>query len=189
MPGMTGPGFHFTGEDTIAPLIEACAARDRAAFRALYSLAAPKLMGVLLRMLGQRPEAEEALQEVFTRIWLRADRFDRHRGQGMAWLVAVARNHAIDRLRARPEAAGADEMPDVADPAPRAETRLVAMGEARRIAECLATLDPDRAAALTGAYLDGLSYAHLAERHGLPLNTLRTWLRRGLMKLKECLEK
>ncbi|NJM82721.1 MAG: RNA polymerase subunit sigma, partial [Tabrizicola sp.] len=75
----------------------------------------------------------------------------------------------------------------VADPAPHAETRLAAQGEARRIADCLGQLEPDRAAAVRGAYLSGLSYADLAQRHAVPLNTMRTWLRRSLLKLKECL--
>ena len=78
-------------------------------------------------------------------------------------------------------------MAAVSDPAPRAETRLVAQGEARRINECFDTLEPDRAAALRGAYLTGLSYEDLAHRHAVPLNTMRTWLRRSLQKLKECM--
>jgi RNA polymerase sigma-70 factor, ECF subfamily len=76
----------------------------------------------------------------------------------------------------------------VQDSTPRAETRLIAEGEARRITDCFATLEPDRAAAVRGAYLTGLSYIELAARHAVPLNTMRTWLRRSLLKLKECLE-
>jgi RNA polymerase sigma-70 factor (ECF subfamily) len=78
-------------------------------------------------------------------------------------------------------------MEAAADPAPHAETRMIATGEARRINDCFATLEPDRASALRGAYLTGLSYSDLAERHGVPLNTMRTWLRRSLLKLKECM--
>ena len=78
--------------DPATPLIALVAAGDRAAFRALYALAAPKLMGVLVRMLGTRAEAEDALQEVFTRVWTRAGRFDPALGRGMAWLVALARS-------------------------------------------------------------------------------------------------
>ena len=79
-------------------------------------------------------------------------------------------------------------MAAVADTTPRAETRLIAQGEARRINDCFATLEPDRADALRGAYLTGLSYIDLAARHGVPLNTMRTWLRRSLSRLKECME-
>lgn len=178
--------------DEATPLIQLVAAGDRAAFRALYRLAAPKLMGVLLRMLGTRAEAEDALQEVFTRVWTRAGRFDPALGRGMAWLVALARNHAIDRLRARPPAAArpGDEDDGTAalpDPAPGAEGGLIARGEARRVMDCMKRLEPDRAAAVRGAYLLGLSYRQLADRHGVPLNTMRTWLRRSLLSLRECL--
>lgn len=170
-------------------LLERVARQDRAAFRSLYHEAGPKLMGVLLRILGTRSEAEDALQEVFTRVWLRAGRFDSSRGAGMTWLVALTRNHAIDRLRARkPEQNDDDAAALIPDTAPRAETRLIAQGEARRVSECFDTLEPSRADAVRGAYLDGLSYEALATRHSIPLNTMRTWLRRSLLKLKECLE-
>ncbi|WGV17169.1 sigma-70 family RNA polymerase sigma factor [Fuscovulum ytuae] len=179
-------------EDPVADLISRVAAQDRAAFRLLYSQCAAKLMGVLLRILGNRAEAEEALQEVFTRVWLRAGRFDATKGRGMTWLIAIARNHAIDRLRARPTALLRDEAEDAVDrlrdSAPTAETRMIAQGEAGRIADCFATLEADRAAAVRGAYLEGLSYQDLADRYAVPLNTMRTWLRRSLLKLRECLD-
>jgi RNA polymerase sigma-70 factor, ECF subfamily len=175
-------------DDPIADLITACAARDQAAFRTLYRDSSAKLMGVLLRILKERAEAEDALQEVYTRVWLRAGRYDPAKGRGMTWLIAIARNHGIDRLRARTPAQDDDGLDLVADSAPRAETRLVAMGEARRMADCFATLEPDRAEAVRGAYLGGLSYLDLAARHAVPLNTMRTWLRRSLLRLKECLE-
>ncbi len=176
-------------DDPIANLLLKIAAQDRAAFRSIYSDASAKLMGVLLRILGNRSEAEDALQEVFTRVWLRAGRFDPEKGRGMTWMIAIARNLAIDRLRARPDHADdPDAMEAVADTTPRAETQLIARGEARRINDCFATLEPDRAEALRGAYLTGLSYIDLAARHAVPLNTMRTWLRRSLQRLKECME-
>lgn len=177
-------------DDPVAELIARVAAQDRAAFRALYAQTSAKLMGVLLRILGTRQEAEDALQEVFTRVWLRAGRFDAARGRGMTWLIALARNHAIDRLRARPDAPEADEdaVDRVVDASPTAERRLIAAGEAGRIADCFATLEPDRADAVRGAYLRGLSYQELADRYAVPLNTMRTWLRRSLLKLRECLD-
>jgi RNA polymerase sigma-70 factor, ECF subfamily len=175
-------------DDPVAQLITQCAAADRAAFRSLYRDTSAKLMGVLLRMLQERGEAEDALQEVYTRVWLRAGRFDPAKGRGMTWLIAIARNLAIDRLRARPEATSDDDLDTVEDRSPRAETRLVAQGEARRMADCFATLEPDRAEAVKGAYLNGLSYLDLAARYAVPLNTMRTWLRRSLLKLKECLD-
>jgi RNA polymerase sigma-70 factor (ECF subfamily) len=176
-------------DDPIADQIALCAAGDRAAFRALYRDSSAKLMGVLLRILKERAEAEDALQEVYTRVWLRAGRYDPAKGRGMTWLIAIARNHGIDRLRARVETAGDDGLDMVPDAAPRAETRLVAQGEARRMADCFDQLEPDRAEAVRGAYLGGLSYLELAARHAVPLNTMRTWLRRSLLRLRECLDR
>ncbi|TGV62801.1 sigma-70 family RNA polymerase sigma factor, partial [Mesorhizobium sp. M2D.F.Ca.ET.160.01.1.1] len=108
----------------------------------------------------------------------------------ISWLVAIARNHAIDRIRARRKpAVDIDTALDVADPAPGPEAMAVAGDETERIHLCLDELEKDRAAAVRGAYLNGESYAELAERHGVPLNTMRTWLRRSLLKLRECLER
>ena len=175
-------------DDPIADLLLQTAAQDRAAFKQLYSDSASKLMGVLLRILGNRAESEDALQDVYTRVWLKAGRYDATKGRGMTWLIALTRNLAIDRLRQRSDHVSDDDaMQAAADPAPSAETRLIAIGEARRINDCFATLEPDRAAALRGAYMTGLSYTDLADRHGMPLNTMRTWLRRSLLKLKECM--
>ena len=103
-------------------------------------------------------------------------------------VVAIARNHAIDRIRARRQpSAGMDAALDVADPAPGPEAAALAGDEGERVHRCLEELEQDRAAAVRGAYLGGESYAELAERHGVPLNTMRTWLRRSLIKLRECL--
>jgi RNA polymerase sigma-70 factor (ECF subfamily) len=176
--------------DPVTALLLETAKGARSAFRDLYRLTAPKLMGVLFRILGTRAEAEDALQEVFTRVWLRAGRFDPARGSGLGWLVTMARNHAIDLIRMRREMVRDDEvMQALPDAAPRAEQRLTAQGEARRITACFDGLETARAAAIKGAYLDGLSYQDLATRHDVPLNTMRTWLRRGLQALKECMEK
>ena len=176
--------------DPLAPLLVRIAAGDRQAFRDIYGATASKLLGVLIRMLGTRPDAEDALQEVYTRVWTRAGRFDPALGRGMSWLIAIARNLAIDRLRARPQAtpgAEGDEAEALPDDRPGAEAGLIARGEARRVIDCMGQLEPDRAAAVRGAYLAGLSYQQLADRHAVPLNTMRTWLRRSLLRLKECL--
>ena len=175
-------------DDPIADLLHQIAAQDRAAFRQLYSLSSAKLMGVLLRILGNRSESEDALQEVYTRVWLKAGRFDAAKGRGMTWLISLSRNLAIDRLRQHVDHVHDDDTMDaIPDPSPQVETRLIASGEALRINDCFARLEPDRAAALRGAYLRGESYADLALRHAVPLNTMRTWLRRSLLALKECM--
>lgn len=180
---------HASAQD-ITKLIVRVSMKDRPAFDLLYRRTSAKLFGVCLRVLGDRGEAEEALQEVFVKIWTKADRFAVSDLSPISWLVAVARNHAIDRIRARRQATvDIDAAVDVADAKPGPEAQAVAGGERERIHACLEELEADRSAAVRGAYLDGDSYAELAARHGVPLNTMRTWLRRSLMKLKECLER
>ena len=174
----------------ITTLIVPTSMKDRAAFDLLYRQTSAKLFGVCLRVLHDRGDAEEALQEVFVKVWTKADRFAVSDLSPISWLVAIARNHAIDRIRARRKpAADIDAALDVADPAPGPEAAVVAGGESERIYQCLDELEQDRAAAVRGAYLNGESYAELAERHKVPLNTMRTWLRRSLLKLRECLER
>ncbi|MGB3502711.1 MAG: sigma-70 family RNA polymerase sigma factor [Mesorhizobium sp.] len=174
----------------ISKLIVRTSLKDRAAFDLLYRQTSAKLFGVCLRVLDNRTDAEEALQDVYVKIWTKADRFAVSDLSPISWLVAVARNHAIDRIRQRRKpATDLDEALDIADPAPGPEMLAVADGERERIFTCLDELETDRAAAVRGAYLDGDSYAELAERYGVPLNTMRTWLRRSLMKLRECLER
>lgn len=180
-----------TARDEITALILRVALRDRAAFDRLYAATAAKLFGTCLRVLHNRTEAEDAVQEVFVKIWLKADRFAVTGQSPMTWLIAIARHHAIDRLRARRETAAAldDAALEISDPAPGPEALAVAAGEKRQLDGCLSELETEKAGALRAAYMQGDSYADLAARHAVPLNTMRTWLRRGLMRLKECLER
>ncbi len=172
----------------IAHLIARTALRDRGAFRDLYQRTSAKLFGVSLRILKDRSEAEEALQEVYVKIWQRADRYVAGGYSPISWLVAVARNHALDTLRARkPASDDIDIALDIADMGPDPEQAALDKGERSRIETCLAELEDDKAEAVRGAYLDGYSYDELAERYHVPLNTMRTWLRRSLIKLRECL--
>lgn len=175
-------------DDPLAPLLTQIAAQDRAAFGKLYHASSAKLMGVLLRILGNRSEAEDAMQEIYTRVWLRAGSFDAQKGRAMTWLITLARHHAIDRLRARPTPSDDAGLDLIIDPIPRAETRLIAQSEAKRINSCMDRLDPRHATALRGAYLSGKSYDELALAGNVPLNTMRTWLRRGLLSLKDCMD-
>lgn len=179
----------MTSQD-ITKLIVRTSLRDRSAFDQLYRQTNSKLFGVCLRVLNNRAEAEEALQEVYVKIWTKADRFAVTDLSPISWLVAIARNHAIDRIRARRQpTTDIDAAYDIADPSPDPEASAIAGAEGERIHHCLEELEQDRAAAVRGAYLTGESYAELAERHGVPLNTMRTWLRRSLLKLRECLER
>ncbi len=177
-----------TPSQDIADLISRCALRDRAAFRTLYERTSAKLFGVTLRILKDRSEAEEAVQEVYVKIWQRADRYVAGTTSPISWLVAVARNHSLDVLRARrPPSDDIDQAIDIADSGPSPERATQDNQQRGQIEKCLGTLEPDRADAVRGAYLDGYSYEELASRYAVPLNTMRTWLRRSLIKLKECL--
>jgi RNA polymerase sigma-70 factor (ECF subfamily) len=172
----------------ISELIARIALGDRAAFRSLYQQTSAKLFGVTLRILRDRSEAEEALQEVYVKIWRRADRYVASGYSPISWLVAIARNHALDVLRARkPVSDDIDVALEVADAAPDPEQAALNSAERSRIDICLGELEADRAEAVRGAYLDGYSYEELAARYKIPLNTMRTWLRRSLLKLRECL--
>ncbi|MBD3763947.1 MAG: sigma-70 family RNA polymerase sigma factor [Rhodobacterales bacterium] len=177
--------------DNVADLLIRVAEQDRLAFRQLYRETSAKLYGMLLRMLGNRAEAEDVLQETYTRVWLHARRYDQDRGAGIAWIIAIGRNLAIDRLRARTREGTADAaaLDTLADGAAPAEARLAAEQAGRKVLDCLGQLPADRAEAVKGAYLAGLSYQALADRHDVPLNTMRTWLRRALLKLRECIDR
>lgn len=172
----------------IADLIARTALRDRLAFRELYQRTSAKLFGVTLRILKDRADAEEALQEVYVKIWQRAGRYVSGGYSPISWLVAVARNHSLDVLRSRrPVAEDIDVAVEVPDATPDPEAAAIGSGEMARIENCLGALEAERAEAVRGAYLDGFSYEELALRYEVPLNTMRTWLRRSLIKLRECL--
>lgn len=174
--------------DELSDLISRVALKDRVAFSLLYQRASAKLFAVCLRILKDRSESEEALQDVFVKIWQRSSRFAAEGRNASGWLTAIARNHSIDLLRARkPVADQIDEAYDLADPGPDPERGAVLSGEGRRIDNCMELLEADRAAAVRKAYVEGQSYQELAEQFSVPLNTMRTWLRRSLMKLRECL--
>ena len=174
----------------IADLLARIALRDRNAFRALYARTSAKLFGVSLRILSNRSEAEDALQDVFIKVWQRAEGYRPDAASPMTWLITIARNNAIDRLRARrPGHTDIDEAFDLEDSGMSPEQSAINTDDGNRIDECMGQLKPERAEAVRRAYLDGESYDDLAGRFDVPLNTMRTWLRRSLLKLKECLSR
>ncbi|WP_323765295.1 sigma-70 family RNA polymerase sigma factor [Marinovum sp.] len=166
---------------------------DRKAFAELYSATSAKLFGICLRILSDRAQAEDALQDVYVKIWNRADAYQPGRVQPMTWLITIARNHSIDLLRKRRTAAtdNADGDETVIDRleshAPGPAESLQQKDERARIAACLEELAEDKADAVRRAYLQGATYAELATHFAVPLNTMRTWLRRSLLSLRACL--
>ena len=178
----------MTTRDEIEALIDRVAAGDRAAFADLYRHTSAKLFGTALRILKTQAETEEAVQEIYVKIWRNAERYRAGGTSPMTWLITIARNHAIDRLRARrATSAGLDEAEAVPDAQPGPEALAIAASDRARIVACFERLPLDRAEAVRRAYLEGETYAELAARFEVPLNTMRTWLRRSLTKLKECL--
>jgi RNA polymerase sigma factor (sigma-70 family) len=176
----------------LAAALARVAAGDRAALRMVYQDTSAKLFGVCLRILNDKSEAEDVLQDVYVTVWRKAAGFDPGRASPITWLVAIARNRAIDRLRARAvggrlesiEAADA-----VSDPAPAAVERVELAQQHQRLARCLEELDARHASAIRAAFLDGATYEDLAARMNVPLGTMKSWIRRGLLKLRACLER
>lgn len=162
---------------------------NREAFSALYDATSGKLYAVCARVLGQGPGAEDAMHDVYIKVWRHAGRYQVTGHSPMTWLITIARNTAIDRLRARKVTTDLGEESDrISDSGPTPEEAALRASDARALYDCLKTLPEDRAAAIQGAYLKGETYQTLADRFAVPLNTMRTWLRRGLIKLRECLE-
>lgn len=173
----------------ISDLIARVALGDRRAFERLYERTSSKLFGIAVRILRDRAEAEDALQEIYVRIWQAAGRYRPGRASPMSWLIAIARNRAIDRLRVRRPASAPMELAEqVRDPEPTPHARVAAQSERARIVQCLERLGAPQSTAIRMAYLEGYSYRELATKLDIPLNTIRTWLRRGLIGLRECLQ-
>lgn len=165
---------------------------DRDALHRIFAGTSAKLMSICVRILNDRDEAEDALQEVFISIWNRAGSFDPDRSSPSTWLSTIARNKAIDRLRSRRSrltGAPIEEAFDLADDAPDAFAAAAERQEGARIQHCLSTLEGRAQAMIRTAFFDGLSYSDLAARAGVPLGTVKSWIRRGLQRLKACLER
>ncbi|QCB43260.1 sigma-70 family RNA polymerase sigma factor [Sphingomonas sp. PAMC26645] len=167
----------------------AVAGEDRDAFKELYRLTNAKLFGICLRICGNHANAEDVLHEVYLLIWRRAGAWQPGRASPISWLAVIARNRSIDWLRAQTSrpAASLNEVPDILDWQPDAETILIARGEYIRLVECLSKLDPRQRYAIATAFFGGATYAEVAARAGVPTSTAKSWIRRGLQQLQNCL--
>jgi RNA polymerase sigma-70 factor (ECF subfamily) len=170
-------------------LLKAIAARDEAALAQLYDRYRVILFGLLMRILNNREEAEDVLQETFLQVWRKADDFDENRGRPFTWLVTLARSRGIDRLRTlaardRVAEAGAretvDAISDAATDAFKSEQRGL-------VNKALAQLPDEQKRPLMLAYFDGLTQSEIAARLGAPLGTVKTRMRTGMMNLRELL--
>ena len=180
----------MSSADPIESLLARVALGDRGAFELLYQRTSAKLFGVCLRILSERAEAEEALQEAYVKIWRNAAQYSQARAGAISWLAAIARNQSIDRLRARRLGAeDIDAAADIGDSRPSPEAEVVAAADRRLLHDCLDELDGSHAAAIRAAYFGGYTYEELARRNAMPLGTIKSWIRRGLAKLRDCLER
>jgi len=177
------------GGGQLNALLVAIAAGERLALRQLYERTSAKLYGICMRLLGDEGEAQDVMQEVFTTVWQRAGQFDSAKAGAITWLAVLARNRSIDRLRRR-RAPGAplDEAANLPSGEPSQLDVLERGEDAQRLANCLNELDDRARAMIRAAFFDGSTYAELARREKVPLATMKSWIRRGLIRLRGCLE-
>jgi RNA polymerase sigma-70 factor, ECF subfamily len=177
--------------DELGQLLSRCSLGDQTAFGALYEATSAKLFGVALRMLRREAWAEEALQEAYVKIWRHADSYNPARGRPMTWMINVVRNQSLDLLRRADYRAQEEEWnPDkdqrmsVDNPAALAETSQ----EMQRVLGCLGLLGEEQRDCILLSYHQGLTPTEVAERMKRPVGTVKTWIRRGLIKVRECLD-
>ncbi|MBK9235588.1 MAG: sigma-70 family RNA polymerase sigma factor [Rhodoferax sp.] len=179
-------------------LLGRTAARDHAAFKELYDLTSAHLFGVALRIVNRRERAEEVLQEAYVNVWNQAGSYAAGLSAPMTWLTSVVRNKALDWLRNLKRAdestvvlideTGENYLDQMADPRADPQELLSQATDGLRLRHCLGTLDAPQRQSLALAYYDGLSHSELAAHLNAPLGTVKAWVRRGLDKLKQCLE-
>jgi RNA polymerase sigma-70 factor, ECF subfamily len=176
------------GQD-LADLLRRVAARDEAAFAALYRRTSAKLYGVVARILSRGDAGAEALQEAYVRIWEKAGDFDPAKGSPLAWMATIARNRALDEVR-RVRPASLEDMPEGFEPAAETVDPLASRERSEGLSallDCLAKLDEEKRAILMLAYYRGASREALAKRFDRPVPTIKTWLHRSLAQLRDCL--
>lgn len=185
-PGSSDAAAH----DDLNRMLSAVALHDRAAFETFYRRTSPKIFAICLKMLRDRSEAEDTLQDVYVTAWYRAATFNPQLSSALTWLGTIARNRAIDRIRKRRtqplDEAYAEEIADEA-PTPAALAQLTQ--ERQRLEHCLQALPDTQRGVIREAFFTGSSYAELAARMSVPLGTMKSWIRRSLMQLKTCLER
>lgn len=175
----------------LAQLLARVALRDRAAFARLYELSSAHLYGAALRILKRPAWAEEVLQESFINVWQYAQSYRQDKSQPYTWLTRIVRNRALDWLRRKePEMDDIDDeaAPAIADQRPDPLELFVAGCDALNIKKCMEELDGSQQQSLALAFYHGLTHAELAKQLRQPLGTIKSWIRRGLQKMRHCLE-
>jgi RNA polymerase sigma-70 factor (ECF subfamily) len=164
---------------------------DRSAFPAIYEATKVKLFGICLRILGDQSEAEDALQDVYANLLRSADRYDPDRASPISWLATLARNRAVDRARkggVRAHAAPIDEAGALPDGVPLADEQLIDGERDARVHSCIETLSENQRRPIREAFFGGRTYDEIAHAEDVPPGTMRSRIRRGLMRLRDCME-
>lgn len=174
----------------LAILVNQVSAGDRESLRTLYDRTSAKLYGICLRVLGDEAEAQDAMQEVYLTVWRKAAQYDETRASPITWLATIARNRSIDRLRSRRQPAETLEAASaIPDDAPSSFDVLEQAEDASRLSRCLDELEERAARMIRAAFFNGATYPQLAEKEGVPLPTMKSWIRRGLQRLRGCLDR
>ena len=187
----------------LADLLSRVALGDRAAFSALYKASSAHLFAVILRINPDRAQAEDLLQDIFINIWRAAQGYDADRAQAMTWLTSIARNRAIDSLRRRKgevstvsgdpdpdeEDDGDDLLERQASPLPGPLEQLLEAAQARQVVSCIGGLSVEQQQCVALTYYQGLTHAEVAGHLAQPLGTVKSWVRRALISLKDCLSR
>lgn len=184
-----GPSV-LDGGDPLSRLIAATADGDRAAFARLYASTSPRLLGIGTRLMRSRELAEDVLQETYLKVWHKARLYDPERGSAMVWMITILRRCALDRLRqaGRREEVAVDE-PGLDAPELRVSLDPMHAVERQHLRRCLGELADSKRRAIQLAFYYGLTHEELAERMDVPVGTVKSWIRRGLRSLKDCLER
>lgn len=171
-------------------LLQDVAVQDVAAFRTLYDKTSRIVMGIALRVCRDRQMAEDVLQEVYLQIWRRADVFDPTRASSLGWITVIARNRAVDHVRrvGRPGNAGRSPEEYEVENLPSLAGGVELGGALRDLTNCLQGLSADHREAILRAYYHGWSREEIANHFDIPQNTIKTWLRRGLIALRQCMD-
>lgn len=190
-PADTGKAVETTGDDGLQEALLACRRRDPRGMERLYEILAPQLFGFLRRMLPRKELAEEALQDTFVNVWRRCEDYDVARGEIRTWIFAIAHHRAIDILRRERHLfplEGGD--PESQDPvlAHDLPEHLLTRQEVERLRECLGRLSREQRHALFLAYYHDYTQEDIARTLTAPLGTVKSWVRRGLLALRRCLE-
>jgi RNA polymerase sigma-70 factor, ECF subfamily len=175
-----------------AALVKRLVQRDVSAFEELYERHSRMVYGLVLRIVQQASTAEEVVQDIFLQLWRNASQYDISRGPFLPWLLTLARNRALDQLRLKSERQRrreeqTEELPPVVT-APDFEGSLDEKRRATRVRELIASLQPQQKRAIELAYFEGLSHSEIAAKLREPLGTVKSWIRNGLLKLKEGLQ-